>query len=193
MKIHILGAAGTGTTSIGKHIAQYFNLPHIETDFFSWKQTNPPFSTYIEKAESAKAIRSWFDAQPSFVISGSLSKYGKDFAKDLDLVVFLTAPLDVRLKRIQAREKKLYGKRVLPGGDMHENYLSFVDFAKRYDNGDLSFRSKAQHQKFLTQDISCPIIEINTDCEQSKVLNGLIASISKVLYGNFEPNNNNKV
>lgn len=44
--IHILGASGSGTTTLGRAIQQTFGHTHLDTDDYFWVPTDPP---YIEK------------------------------------------------------------------------------------------------------------------------------------------------
>jgi hypothetical protein len=39
-RIHILGASGTGTTTLGKALADRLNCPHFDADRFYWLPTD---------------------------------------------------------------------------------------------------------------------------------------------------------
>jgi hypothetical protein len=56
--------------------------------------------------------------------------WGDALINDADLIVFVATPTSVRLERLAAREKALFGDRIAPGGDMyeiHKNKLHTVD------------------------------------------------------------------
>ncbi|MBB6697108.1 hypothetical protein [Clostridium algidicarnis] len=41
--IHILGAAGSGTSTLGKKLKNKLNYIHLDVDDYFWFPTNPPF------------------------------------------------------------------------------------------------------------------------------------------------------
>ena len=50
--------------------------------------------------------------------------------------MFLYVDTNVRIKRLQQRERDRFGDRILIGGDMHAIHEEFIDWASRYDAGD---------------------------------------------------------
>ena len=42
-RIHILGASGSGTTTLASAIADEHGHRHLDTDDFFWIPTNPPY------------------------------------------------------------------------------------------------------------------------------------------------------
>ena len=51
--IHIFGASGCGTTTLGAAVAEKLALPHFDVDDFYWRPTDPPF---VEKHQPAQRI-----------------------------------------------------------------------------------------------------------------------------------------
>ncbi|ASR09775.1 hypothetical protein CHY08_18390 [Rhizobium leguminosarum bv. viciae] len=43
--IHVMGASGSGTTSLGRALAERLDIAHLDTDDFFWMPTDPPFTT----------------------------------------------------------------------------------------------------------------------------------------------------
>ncbi len=43
-KIHITGASGSGTTTLGRALAHLANVDHFDTDDYFWEPSDPPFS-----------------------------------------------------------------------------------------------------------------------------------------------------
>lgn len=54
----------------------------------------------------------------------------------------------MRIARLKKREKERFGSRIEPGGDMYQQHLEFIDWAKKYDTGGLNMRSKAKHDEW---------------------------------------------
>lgn len=42
--IHILGASGSGTTTLGMELAKKMGYYHFDTDDFYWEQTDIPYT-----------------------------------------------------------------------------------------------------------------------------------------------------
>jgi adenylate kinase family enzyme len=43
-RIHILGASGSGTTTLGAALADRLGHPHVDADSLFWLPTDPPFT-----------------------------------------------------------------------------------------------------------------------------------------------------
>ena len=42
--IHIFGASGSGTTTLGRYLAQRLGGVHLDSDDFFWLPTDPPYT-----------------------------------------------------------------------------------------------------------------------------------------------------
>ncbi len=70
-----------------------------------------------------------------WVLSGSVAGWGDDLIARFDLVVFLYVPTEVRLARLQRRERARFGEALDPGGTMHGQHQAFLRWAAGYDPG----------------------------------------------------------
>ncbi len=158
--IHILGASGSGTTTLAASVANAMGFPQFDTDEFFWIRTNPPFRTIRERAERQELLRKAFAKRDFWVLSGSLCGWG-DFAIPMfDLVVFLWVPSDIRMQRLQAREIDRYGSEIEdPDDPRYEAHKDFLEWAAGYDTGGLDMRSKATHERWLSQ-LETPALRI---------------------------------
>jgi hypothetical protein len=101
--------------------------------------------------------------QGSWVLSGSLCGWGDALIPEFDLVVFLAIPAAIRMARLAAREIERYGTRAIaPGGELRQAHLDFLDWARRYDSGDLTIRSRALHEAWLS-DLPSRILNVEGD------------------------------
>lgn len=101
-RIHIFGAAGSGTSSLAAAIARRHGHRHLDTDDFYWMPTDPPFRQVRPRDERLARLESALEQSPTWVLSGSRCGWG-------ELVVFLLVPTPVRLARLRAREQQRYG------------------------------------------------------------------------------------
>ena len=146
--IHIYGASGAGTTTLGKAISLQYGYTHMDTDDYFWQPTNPPFIAKRELSERIALMKKELEANEKVVISGSLCGWGDVFIPNSNLAIRIVTPMEIRINRLEAREYGRFGNRIRESGDMHEDHLSFIKWAKEYDNGDETMRSKAMHDKW---------------------------------------------
>ena len=156
-RIHILGAFGSGTTTLGRALAKRLQCPHFDTDDYFWLPTDPPFTHQRERTERQRLLLDDFTAQEHWVVSGSLCGWGDVAIPLFELVVFLTIPHDIRMARLRQRALQRFGERILPGGDMYESSQAFLARAASYDAGGLDIRSRRLHDQWLST-LPCPII-----------------------------------
>ena len=55
-RIHILGAFGSGTTTLGQALAERRQCPHFETDDYVWILTDPPYTHQRERTERQQLL-----------------------------------------------------------------------------------------------------------------------------------------
>jgi adenylate kinase family enzyme len=159
--IHILGASGSGTTTLGAALAARLGYDHFDTDFFYWEQTDPPFQHSRPVAERHMLLSAALDRSKAWTLSGSLVSWSEPYVPLFDVVIFLSLPADIRMERLERRELERYGaERLTPGGDMHEIYRKFMEWAARYDTADASIRSRALHEAWL-KNLSVPVLRID--------------------------------
>ncbi|MHB8266960.1 P-loop NTPase family protein [Bradyrhizobium sp.] len=160
-RIHITGASGAGVTSLGRALADVLAIPHHDTDDYFWQPTSPPYRHTREKADRLRLMQEMFLARAEWVLSGSLDGWGDPLIAHFDLVVFVHTAQAVRLRRLRAREAKRFGAdAVEPGGWRHREMEDFIEWASRYDAGDLTVRSLQKHQAWLAA-LPCPVLRLD--------------------------------
>jgi len=159
-RIHIVGASGSGTTTLARALAAATGAAAYDSDDFFWLATDPPFTTRRPQAEKIAMLRAALAAQDRWVLSGSLLSWGLEVQDQFDLVVFLYLDPEIRMARSRAREAARYGGRIAPGGDMHDLHQAFMTWSAGYDDGSNGGRSLASHRAWLST-LACPVLEID--------------------------------
>ncbi len=160
IRIHITGASGSGTTTLGKALAEEYNIKHFDTDDFYWEKSKIPFTIKRDRGKAAELLKKNLKKNDSWVISGSLCEWGDFTVKYYDFIIFLYLAEDVRMKRLKERERKNFGKKAtLKGGEMHENNKKFIEWARKYDTAGLDIRSKRRHEAWLKES-KLPVLRI---------------------------------
>lgn len=166
-RIHIFGAAGSGTTAIAKNVCSKLDFAHFDSDNYFWENTKEPFTVERNRDECLQLMENDLLNCDKWILSGSLSGWGEILVPLFDLVVFMYVPQDIRIERLKIREYERYGDRILLGGDRYENCKNFIEWAEAYDSGTRNGRSLTKHKALLTR-VRCPVIEvINYDLENS--------------------------
>ncbi|MGY4508199.1 adenylate kinase family enzyme [Bradyrhizobium sp. USDA 3650] len=153
-RIHLMGASGSGVTTLGRALAGRLALPHHDSDDYFWLPTAPPYQTTRPAAERLRLMREMFLPRLDWVLSGTVTGWGDELVPFFDLVVFVTTPRELRLQRLHDREATHFGAdAVAQGGWRHEEVESFVDWASHYEAGD---RDGRVSQKMKRGSRSCP-------------------------------------
>ena len=155
--IHIFGASGSGTTTLGKKICEELGYRHMDTDDYFWLPTDPKFIEKRPAKDRLAMMKRDMDEAENVVISGALAGWGDPLIPYFTLAVRLELPQDVRIERLRKREKKRFGARIEPGGDMYRQHLDFIEWAKTYDTGDMAHRSKMRHDAWQ-KNLSCELL-----------------------------------
>lgn len=92
-----------------------------------------PFSSPRTKQQVETAILKELAAHPQFILSGVTMNWSAEVLSHIGLAFWVQTPLQERLKRIQAREEKRFGSRVLAGGDMFAQQMAFRETVKNRD------------------------------------------------------------
>ena len=89
-RIQILGASGTGTSTLGRAMADAWSVPFHDTDEYFWAPTEPPYTQPRPKADRLALMEAMFLPHRAWVLSGSLMGWAEPVLPQLDLAVFLT-------------------------------------------------------------------------------------------------------
>src|ERR1051326_2927858 len=149
-RIHILGASGSGTTSLAAAIAAKCSHHHLDTDDFYWMPTDPPYREKRSVEDRLTLLRDALRQSTRWVLSGSLCGWGDPLIPEFDQVVFLAVPPPIRMERLRAREIARYGpSAIAPGGELRQSHIEFLEWAAQYDTGGMEMRSRALHEAWL--------------------------------------------
>ncbi|GKY86966.1 AAA family ATPase [Sinisalibacter aestuarii] len=180
-KLHITGAACTGATTLGRHLAEALGVPLLDTDDFYWRPTDPPFT---DKRPAAARIALMQEAmgEDGWIISGSIDGWGDPLLVGADLIVFLTAPTAMRLARLKARERRRFGERIAPGGDMEGVHANFLVWASQYDDTGFPGRSRLRHETWLAEQ-TVPVLRLDARQPPDRLAAEVLARLAEMGYG----------
>lgn len=96
--IHIFGASGSGTSTLGKRIAKELNFKFMDTDDYFWIHTDPPYTTKRPREERIGMMKADIENAENVVISGSLTDWGDVLIPYFTLAIRVNTDTQTRLK-----------------------------------------------------------------------------------------------
>ncbi|BCW66847.1 hypothetical protein NicSoilB4_16100 [Arthrobacter sp. NicSoilB4] len=172
-RLFIMGASGSGTTTLGRAIADKWAIPHADADDYFWRPTSPPYTEQRAPVERLSLMREVFVPRSTWVLSGSIMGWGEDLMAMFDAVVFLTLDPETRMTRLLAREKTRMLELSRAGSSDEAAHEEFMSWARGYDEPDFAGRNRSRHEQWLAM-FSCPILRLDS----SRPVNNLVEAIT---------------
>lgn len=172
-RLHITGASGSGTTTLGRALANAWSVPHADTDDYFWVPTSPPFTTKRDAAARLRLMEEVFLGRDAWVLSGSLNGWGDPLIPYFDAVVFLSVDDQVRIDRLRRREAARYGDRIGPGGALEASHREFLRWAAGYEDPHFDGRSRAGHEAWLAA-LPCPVVRLDSSLPTTALVAAIV-------------------
>lgn len=157
MRLLITGAAGSGTTTLGKAIVAKNGWNFFDADEYYWLPTNPPYQEKRDQHKRLEMILNDLHNCTHAVVSGSIMDWGLELEDAFNVIVFLYLDTNIRVERVKRRELDLFGS-VDP---------KFIQWVSEYDTGPSEGRSLAKHNDWLSHR-DCEVITIKGDVTLDK-------------------------
>lgn len=166
--IAIVGLNGSGKSTLNHMLARELGYLEMDVEDYYFPQQKAhrqwalehaevrpaelPYTAERDQAEVEAALLGDMEAHPRFVLSCVRLNWCEALRSRLDMVFWLQVPLETRLERIRQREKKRFGARALPGGDMFEKQEAFRRL--------ISKREPAMVEESL-KGLRCPVVMLD--------------------------------
>lgn len=156
-RLHIVGASGSGTTTLARAVADAWAVPHADADDYFWVPTDPPYTQKRPVEERVALMHAVFVPREAWVLSGAMLGWGEDVVAECDAIVFLTLDPEERLRRLRTREehRRAGGPFDLAAWD------AFLEWARGYDDPGFGGRSLAQHEAWLST-LDAPVLRLDS-------------------------------
>jgi uridine kinase len=140
MNILVIGASGSGQTTLGEALAEKLAFTFLDADDFYWLPTTPAYQEKRDvKARLSLILQSM--ASKSVIIAGSVLGWGSDLEDCFDLIIFLSLDTEIRLSRLRVREQQELGF-------VDEE---FIAWANEYENPDFTSRNRVKQIAWLAK------------------------------------------
>ena len=179
-RIHIFGASGSGTSSLGRALADKLSIAFFDSDDYYWEKTEIPFTLKVEPEVRVQRLLADMNTVESWVLSGSIVSWSAAFIPLFTAAVFVTLEPDIRLGRLRVRERERHGSRIDKGGDMYEIHEAFISWAALYDTtANLKIRSLAMHEAWIHK-LSCPCIRVESTQPVDILVDNVVRRLANV-------------
>tara|TARA_R110000737_G_scaffold281083_1_gene287685 strand:+ start:739 stop:1248 length:510 start_codon:yes stop_codon:yes gene_type:complete len=165
MNILILGASGSGQTTLGQALADSLTFDFLDADDFYWL---PAIPAYQEKRDTDARLSLILQAMrsKSVVIAGSVLGWGSVLEESFNLIIFLSLETKIRLQRLRIREQQELGF-------VDEE---FITWAGEYENPNFYSRNRTKQLQWLANK-RAKVITIAGDLSVQQRLNIAQAAI----------------
>ncbi len=171
--IAIFGLNGSGKSTLAHALAKQIGYLEMDVEDYyfpeqresrKWAMENNvgllyerhseeiPFSNPRTRLDVQSAMLENMKRHPQFIISGVTMNWCDEILSRIGIAFWVQTPLEERIKRIQSREEKRFGTRVLAGGDMFEQQMNF---RKMVEN------RNAQMVEESAMNLFCPVIVLD--------------------------------
>ncbi len=176
-RIHITGASGAGSTTLGHALADRLDFPVHDGDDYYWLPTSPPYREPRPAEVRARLLAEMVGDRADWIFIGSLMGWGDRFIPLLDLVVFLYARAYCRTTRLRERESRHFGAdAVSPGGWRHEETEQFLEWSTHYDDSTRDGRNLENQRAWLAA-LPCAVLELESTQPRANLVQAIVEKL----------------
>ena len=158
--ILVMGLNGCGKSTLGRALAERIGYRFMDAeDFYFPAGQDNPYAVSRSREEALSLLREAVQVHPRFVYASVFGPRDEAVEARCALAVVLSAPKEVRLRRIEGREAARFGDRVRPGGDMYEQQAAFRAFVADRREEDVEAHIARLTCPVLRLDATRPIFE----------------------------------
>jgi adenylate kinase family enzyme len=168
-RLHVLGASGSGTTTLARALANHWSVPHADVDDYFWVPTDPPYVEKRAESDRLALMREVFVPREAWVLSGSMVGWGEAVIDECNAIVFLTLDPEERLRRLEAREVHRRAGRAFD----REAWEAFLDWARGYDDPAFEGRSRVAHEKWLAGRDQ-PVLQLDSVADREELVEAVL-------------------
>jgi len=168
MKINIIGASGSGTTTLAMALSSHLGFKHLDADRYFWEKNLHPFE--LKKAPEIRnpLLKGDMENYTDFVLSGPVFTWDSEFDRFFDLVIFLYVPSAIRMERLLKREIERYGKLIETDERRRKAHKEFMEWAASYENPAFYSSRTLHRQTEWLNSLSIPVLKIEGDVERAQ-------------------------
>lgn len=146
MRTLIIGGVGSGKTTLGKYLSEFFDIPFFSIDSIIYDENNKKRDEKFQIKLANKINRE----NKEFIIEGVLRDNLDFLLNVVDQIIFLDYPSKVTLKRVKIRYlKQKLGLEKCDYVPCKEMYNNMVNWVKNFDRDKLMNKLSKYNKKLL--------------------------------------------
>lgn len=167
--ILICGLNGAGKSTLGKALAGKLHYYFIDNEDLYFPKTDPRYlyASPRSRREVEGLLLQEIRLHKNFIFTSVKGDY-EILSSCLQYAVLIGVPRDLRLQRIKDRSFGRFGRRMLPGGDLHDREEHFFALA--------AARAENSVEEWA-RSLSCPIIRVDGTRPVEENINFIIKEI----------------
>ena len=140
MYVLIMGASGSGQTTLAKELSKHLSYKFLDSDDLYWLATKP---AYQKKRNIDQRLIMTLKEMKNYnvVLAGSIMGWGDELENAFDIIIFLSLDTEIRLRRLKQRE-------IVELGFIDQGFLAW---AKEYENPDFTGRNRLKHENWISK------------------------------------------
>ena len=175
MGILICGLNGAGKSTVGRILAARMGYDFIDNEdlYFPKTDSKYEYSDPRSKEEAVHILEERIKENHNFVFAAVKGDYGENLIHELDFVVLIDVPKEIRSQRVRDRSFHKFGERILQGGDLfnrEQNWFSVADS-----------RPEDYVLRWL-ESVKCPVIRIDGTLPAEENVNYILYEIRNLSY-----------
>lgn len=154
--IIVFGPNGSGKTTLSRELARMLGFKHMDHEDYHFVKSEIPYTVSRSWDECLSLMLADIEKHGNFLLSAVTGDFGDIIPTYYRLGVYVQAPKELRMRRIQQRAYENHGERIRAGGDMHEQHSKFMRFSAN--------RSLLRIDQWC-ETLSCPVIRVDGTME----------------------------
>lgn len=124
--ILICGLNGAGKSTIAKQLAIHLNYTYLDVEDFYFPVKNDYKNIRSKQEMEAHLLGAIQETQP-FILASVIGDFNEEILSYITEIIYIEVPKDIRIERMKQRSINQFGPRALPGGDLYEDEMKFVE------------------------------------------------------------------
>lgn len=168
--ILICGCNGCGKTTLGRALAGRLGVRFLDIEDYFFPHHNPdyPYREARSREEAVALLTADTAGEQPFVLAAVKPDFGPQMESRYLCAVLLSAPGEVRARRLRERSFGRFGERMRPGGDLYEAEEQFFRGAAV-----LSPEEVAR----WAEGLACPLIWAESDRPVGEIIGEIIGRL----------------
>ena len=169
--IIVFGANGSGKSTIGRELARVLKFKFMDHEDYAFEKSEIPYTVERSREECLRLMLDDINEYGVFVLCAVTGDFCDEITTMYKFAVYLSAPNEIRMQRIEQRAIERYGNRVREGGDMYERQKAFLEFAAK---------RPLERIEQWARTLTCPIMQLDTTKPISENVELIVENYTKL-------------